>query len=257
MTSVEETVFEAKGLSAGYGDVPIVRDVNMNVKAGEVVALLGANGAGKTTTILAFAGEVRVLSGSVLWNGKEVHSPLNKRAKDGLRLITEERSVFMALTVAENLRLSFKNYQKSLDLFPELQPLLDRKAGLLSGGEQQMLTLARALGGGCRGLLVDELSLGLSPVATDRLLIAVRNAAESGTAVILVEQQLDRALKVADHAYLFQRGRVVMEGDASYISEHRDEVVESYLSSVVEDEDSPGDGAQRGAPPETPVIEQS
>src|ERR1700722_64340 len=225
MTVTAETVFEARALSAGYGDVPIVRDVNMNAKAGEVVALLGANGAGKTTTILAFAGEVRVLSGSVLWNGKEVNSPLNKRARDGLRLITEERSVFMTLTVAENLRLSLKNYQKSLDLFPELEPLLERKAGLLSGGEQQMLTLARALGGGCRGLLVDELSLGLSPVATDRLLIAVRNAAESGTAVILVEQQLDRALKVADRAYVFQRGRVVMEGDAAYISEHREEVV--------------------------------
>jgi branched-chain amino acid transport system ATP-binding protein len=238
MTSDTQTVFEAKNLSAGYGDVPIVRDLNLNVKAGEVVALLGANGAGKTTTILAFAGEVRVLSGSVLWNGHEVHSPLFKRAKGGLRLITEERSVFMTLTVAENLRLSFKNYQKSLELFPELVPLLDRKAGLLSGGEQQMLTLARALGGGCRGLLVDELSLGLSPVATDRLLIAVRSAAESGTAVILVEQQLDRAMKVADRAYVFQRGRVVMEGDAHYISEHRDQVVESYLSSVVEEQES-------------------
>lgn len=224
-------------LSVGYSGVPIVRDLNLNVNRGEVVSLLGPNGAGKTTTILAIAGELKPLTGTVALDGHVVTSPLFKRAKAGLRLITEERSVFMTLTVQENLRLSHKDFSRCLDLFPELAPLLGRKAGLLSGGEQQMLTLARALVGGCSYLLADELSLGLAPLASERLLAAVRGAAEAGTAVLLVEQNLDRALKVADRAYVLQRGRVVMEGDAKYISEHKEDVVNSYLSPISKDDE--------------------
>jgi len=225
-------IIVATDLSAGYGGVPIVRNLNLRVNKGEIVSLLGPNGAGKTTTILAIAGELKPLSGTVELNGQIATSPLFKRAKAGLRLITEERSVFMTLTVQENLRLSHKDFSSCLELFPELTPLLGRKAGLLSGGEQQMLTLARALVGGCSCLLADELSLGLAPLASERLLAAVRGAAEAGTAVLLVEQNLERALKIADRAYVLQRGRVVMEGTAQYISEHKDDVINSYLSPV-------------------------
>jgi branched-chain amino acid transport system ATP-binding protein len=225
------SVMAVEDLSVGYGGMPVVRSVNLHVDAGEVVALLGANGAGKTTTILAIAGELKPLSGKVLWEGQSITSPLFKRAKAGLRLITEERSVFMNLTVQENLQLSHKDTSECLELFPELSLMLTRKAGLLSGGEQQMLTLARALVGGCRGLLADELSLGLAPLASERLLAAVRGAAQSGAAVLLVEQNLERALKVADRAYVLQRGRVVMEGDSQYMREHKEEVISSYLSA--------------------------
>lgn len=228
----EPPAIALRDVTVGYGGVPIIKNVNLQVNRGEVVALLGPNGAGKTTTILAMAGELKPMSGVVEFDGHAVTSPLYKRAKGGLRLITEERSVFMTLTVRENLRLSHRDLDPCLELFPELRSLLDRKAGLLSGGEQQMLTLARALVGGCSCLLADELSLGLSPLASERLLAAVRTAAESGAAVLLVEQNLDRAIKVSNRGYVLQRGRVVMHGDSDYISQHKDEVVNSYLSSV-------------------------
>ena len=230
VASTAQTMFAMEDVSAGYGGVPVIRNLSLHVDAGEVVALLGANGAGKSTTILTLAGELKPESGKVLWDGEATTSPLHQRAKTGLRLITEERSVFMTLTVADNLRLSHRDFSPCLEMFPELKPLLDRKTGLLSGGEQQMLTLARALGGGGRALLADELSLGLSPLASERLLTALRSAAENGMAVVLVEQHLERALAVADRAYVFQRGRIVMEGDAEYIAAHKDEVIASYLS---------------------------
>lgn len=220
----------AEAVSAGYGNIPVVREVNLHVMPGEVVALLGANGAGKTTTLLSLAGEVSSLSGRILWYGEPVTGPLHKRAKMGLRLITEDRSVFMSLSVADNLRLAHRDYSACLDLFPELKPLLKRTVGLLSGGEQQMLSLARAVVGECRVLLADELSLGLAPQAVERLFGGVRVAAERGTAVILVEQQLDRALKVADRAYIFRQGRIVMDGTTRDIAQRREEVEASYLS---------------------------
>jgi branched-chain amino acid transport system ATP-binding protein len=225
-----QPVLALKDLSAGYGATEVIRDINLEVHAGEVVALLGANGAGKTTTILTMAGELIPQTGEVLWDGVPVTTPLEKRAREGLRLITEERSVFMSLTVADNLRLAHRDFEPCLDLFPELRPLLGRKAGLLSGGEQQMLSLGRALVGNCRVLLADELSLGLAPIATERLLSAVRAAAERGVAVVLVEQQLERALQVADRGYVFRRGRVVLEGDAARLAYQREAVETSYLS---------------------------
>ncbi len=220
----------AEAVSAGYGNIPVVRDVNLHVMPGEVVALLGANGAGKTTTLLSLAGEITPIAGRILWNGEPVSGPLYKRAKMGLRLITEDRSVFMSLTVADNLRLAYRDYSACLELFPELRPLLKRTVGLLSGGEQQMLSLARAVAGECRVLLADELSLGLAPKAVERLFAGVRVAAERGTGVILVEQQLDRALKVADRAYVFRRGQIILEGPTADIAQRRDEVEASYLA---------------------------
>jgi branched-chain amino acid transport system ATP-binding protein len=219
-----------EGVCSGYGSVPVLRDVNITVRPGEVVALLGANGAGKTTTILTMAGELQPSEGTVLWDGVATKAPLNKRAKSGLRLITEERSVFMSLSVADNLRLSHRDLGRSLDLFPELKKLMKRKAGLLSGGEQQMLTLGRALGGDkCRVLLADELSLGLAPVIVDRLFTALREVASRGVGVVLVEQSLERALRIADRAYVLQRGRVVMAGTAEEINARRADVQSVYL----------------------------
>jgi branched-chain amino acid transport system ATP-binding protein len=220
----------AEKLSAGYGSLPVIHDVDLTVMPGEIVSLLGANGAGKTTTLLSLAGEILPLSGRILWNGTPVSEPLYKRAQMGLRLITEDRSVFMSLSVADNLRLAHRDYSACLELFPELKPLLKRTVGLLSGGEQQMLSLARAVSGDCRVLLADELSLGLAPMVVERLFAGVRLAAERGAAVILVEQQMDRALKLADRAYVFRRGRIVLSGTADDLASHRGDIEASYLS---------------------------
>lgn len=225
-------VIEARGLSVGYGVIPVVRELDLCVSPGEIVALLGVNGAGKTTTVRALAGELKPTAGEVWFNGAPTTAPLHKRAKDGLRYITEERSVFMGLSTADNLRLGGQDPEASLALFPELRKLLNRRAGLLSGGEQQMLTLARALGGSPKVLLVDELSLGLAPLVFERLLTAVRAAADRGTAVVLVEQHIRQALEVADRAYVLNRGRVALAGDASDLLGRIDEIEQTYLATA-------------------------
>ncbi|SPT59098.1 ATP-binding cassette domain-containing protein [Actinomadura madurae] len=212
-------VLEAEKLRAGYGDLTVVRDLDLRVRGGEVVALLGPNGAGKTTTVRTLAGDLRKHGGTVRIDGCEVVSALHARAKDGLGLVSEERTVLMRMTVAENLRLSRGDRRLALELFPELEPHLHRRVGMLSGGQQQMLSLARALSRRPRLLIADELSFGLSPMASARLLQAIRAAAETGIGVLLVEQHVQRALEVADHAYVLRQGRVEMSGAAHDLRE--------------------------------------
>jgi branched-chain amino acid transport system ATP-binding protein len=226
-------LLEARHLDAGYNGIAVVRDMNISVSPGEVVALLGANGAGKSTTLLTLAGELSPVSGEVWLDGKVAKAPLDVRARAGMRFITEERSVIMSLSVADNLRLTHKDPEACLALFPELRPLMKRRASLLSGGEQQILTLARAISGGGRLLLADELSLGLAPLVSERLLVAVRAAADRGLGVLLVEQRVRRALKLADRAYILRRGRVVMEGKGDELEARMDEIEATYLSTVL------------------------
>ena len=235
-TTAEATVtplIEARDLAVGYSGIAVMRGLNLRVSPGEIVALLGANGAGKSTTLLTLAGELAPISGEVLIDGSPANKPLYWRARQGMRMITEERSVIMSLTVAENLRLVHKNPSKCLELFPELGPLMKRRASLLSGGEQQILTLARAIAGDGRLLLADELSLGLAPLVAERLLVAVREAADRGLGVILVEQRVTRALKVADRGCVLSRGHVVLEGSSAELLARMDEIEASYLSTAV------------------------
>jgi branched-chain amino acid transport system ATP-binding protein len=224
-------LMDAAGLSAGYHGQPIVRDLDLEVESGQVVALLGPNGAGKTTTLLTLAGEVPPIGGKVHVDGKPAPRAVHRRARGGMSFVTEERSVFMELSVEENLRVGRCEQAKALELFPELEPLMSRRAGLLSGGEQQMLTLGRALARRPRLLLIDELSLGLAPLVVARLLAAVRAAADDGVGVLLVEQHVDQALKVADYVYVMERGRVVLQGPKAEVADRVHEIEASYLDA--------------------------
>ncbi len=241
-------VLEARRLDAGYGEIRVVRGVDMAVRRGQVVALLGANGAGKTTTVLTLAGDLKPLGGDVFFKGAPTRTAVHSRVRQGLRLITEERSVFMSMTVWENLRLVHKNVDPALDLFPELRPLLRRRVGLLSGGEQQILAVARALASDADVLLADELSLGLAPLIIERLLEAARAAADGGLGVLIVEQQVARALQVADYAYLLSRGEIVMQGTRAEMLDRMEEIERSYFAGL--DADESGVAAVSTAPHE-------
>jgi len=226
-------IIEARGIAAGYAGQPVVHDLDLQVGEGEVVCLLGPNGAGKTTTMLALSGELPLLGGDVLMDGAPTKAPLHKRARSGLGYVTEERSVFKGLSARDNLRCGGVSAQAALELFPELEPRLDVRGGLLSGGEQQMLTLARALCRRPRLLLADELSLGLAPLVVDRLLQAVRAAAdERGTGVLIVEQHARKALRYADRAIVMSRGRIRMSVSAREAEAQIGDIESHYLSGA-------------------------
>lgn len=225
-------ILHARGLSSGYAGQPVVHDVDIEVSAGEVVALLGANGAGKTTTLLTVAGELKPIAGEVELEGVSAGAPLHTRAQWGLAYVTEERSVFKGLSARDNLRCGGVEPEQAIDYFPELEKTMGTMGGLLSGGEQQMLTLARALARKPRLLLADELSLGLAPLIVDRLLKAVRNAAdEQGTGVLMVEQHARKALPYTDRVYVLRRGRVEMALSAKEAQERLEDIEGAYLSA--------------------------
>jgi branched-chain amino acid transport system ATP-binding protein len=238
---VTTAILEAEGISAGYGPQPVIHAIDVEVHPGEIVALLGANGAGKTTTLLALSGELPLLSGRVLMDDQVENGPLHRRARKGLAYLTEERSVFRRLSLADNLRCGGVEVADALALFPELGPRLRVRGGLLSGGEQQMLTLARALGRRPRLLLADELSLGLAPLVVQRLLDAVRAAAErDGCGVLLVEQHVRKALRYADRAYIMARGRIQMNLSAASARERVGEIEQTYLAGRFVDHEVDG-----------------
>jgi branched-chain amino acid transport system ATP-binding protein len=225
----EAPVLSAVGLSAGYRGVACVRDVSLDVRPGEIVVVLGPNGAGKTTTLLTMAGALPGLGGEVRWRGTATTAPLHQRVRAGLGLVPEERSVISRLSVRDNLRIGAGPVDRALSLFPELKPLLTRRAGLLSGGEQQMLSTARALAADPAVLLADEMSLGLAPLIVGRLMRALRDAADRGTGVVLVEQHARQALAVADRALVLRRGSVVWSGSAAEARRDLRQIEGEYL----------------------------
>jgi branched-chain amino acid transport system ATP-binding protein len=225
----DEPLLSVSSLTAGYDGVPVVRSVSLNVRAGEVVALLGANGAGKTTTLRAISGTVRPLGGEIRFASQSTAGVAPERlTRRGLAHVPEGRGIFFGLTVAEHYRLHGVRAEACEELFGALAPLRGRRAGLLSGGEQQMLAMSCAMVRRPRMLLVDELSLGLAPVIVEALLPTVRRyARENGAGVLLVEQHVALALEVVDRAYVLAHGEIVLHRQAVELD--LDLLRESYL----------------------------
>lgn len=226
-----------RGLVAGHKGVPAVRGLDLRVESGEVVALLGPNGAGKSTTLWTLAGLLPPLGGDIEILGQPSRGrSATSLARSGVAMVPEDRGLFQQLSVAENFRLRERRGARRvtrdvvLDYLPALRGLMNRKCGLLSGGEQQMLALGCALASEPKTLMIDEMSLGLAPIIVEHLLPIVRKLAlELDMSVLLVEQHVDSALKIADRGYVLSHGQLVLEGKAADLLHRRDVLVSSYL----------------------------
>jgi ABC-type branched-subunit amino acid transport system ATPase component len=233
-TGVATATLELAGLTAGYGGAPVLRDVSLSVSRGEVVALMGANGAGKTTTLRAISGLVKPVAGTIALEGRDLASlSATARVRAGVVHVPQDRGIFYGLTVAEHFRLDGHgddHLEAAFEHFPALRDLGSRRAGLLSGGEQQMLAIARALLRRPKVLLLDELSLGLAPIIVERLLPVVRAAADNEqTAVLLVEQHVHLALEIADRGYVLSHGELVVTDTAERLRSDSSLLAASYL----------------------------
>jgi branched-chain amino acid transport system ATP-binding protein len=227
-------VLQLAAVDAGYGRATVLRDVSVAVQAGRILALLGPNGAGKTTLLRTAAGILRPTAGQVLVDGRDLTKAApNRRARAGLCLIPEGRGIFPSLTVRENLRIQVPPWRKDkatdrvLDVFPILRERLNQTAGTMSGGQQQMLSLARAYLSGPRVVLLDEVSMGLAPKVVDEIFETVHNLAATGVALVLVEQYVNRALELAHDVVLLDRGTVAFDGPADSLDQAA--VLRGYL----------------------------
>lgn len=221
-------MLEIEGLTAGYGGVPVLRDINIKLGAGEIVGLLGANNAGKTTLINSLSGTVKPMSGRILFQGEDITrmSP-RLRVERGIVQVPEGRLVFPEMTIRENLLLGGINsrarpdrrrrMEKVLELFPRLRERLAQSAGSLSGGEQQMLAIGRGLMGEARVLMLDEPSLGLSPLFVQYIFEIIDRLHAEGLTILLVEQNLNLTLRHAQRCYVLERGQVAVEGGADAV----------------------------------------
>jgi len=229
------TLLDVDQLDCRYGLLQAVRGVSFKVDQGETVALIGANGAGKTTLLRSLAGAHRPHGGRVLFDGADVtNKPAHRRVSLGIALVPEGRRLFPSLTVEENLRVAAVagrrgrwNVQSVMEVFPLLEPRRRFPAATLSGGESQAVAIGRALMSNPRLLLLDEVSLGLAPVVVDAVYRSLANIIKEGTTVLLVEQDLTRALEVAGRVICMLEGRIVLEGTSSSLD--REQVIDAYF----------------------------
>jgi branched-chain amino acid transport system ATP-binding protein len=235
---MSERLLAIDALTAGYAGAAVLKALDLHVDRGEVVALLGPNGAGKSTTLRAISGLIQPMRGRITLAGENLANVApNARARWGIAHVPENRGLFFGLTVAEHFRLGFRGEQLDVEVahryFPALEALRDRRCGLLSGGEQQMLAVARALARRPKLLLLDELSLGLAPLIVERLLPVVREyATESGCGVLLVEQHVQLALSIADRGYVLSHGDLVLADRAEVLRGNRELLRASYFGEA-------------------------
>ena len=231
-----EAPLQIQGLCAGYGGAHVLHDVDLTVQAGEVVAVLGSNGAGKSTLLQVVAGALHPEQGEVLLFGSPAsRSSVHHRARQGLGFVPPDRGLFPSLTVRENLRVRTRDraaVQRAAEVFPRLGLLMDRRAGVLSGGEQQMLALAAVLAMKPRLLLIDEMSMGLAPLVVRSLLPVIRAASEDGVGVLLVEQHAPAAVEVSDRVLVLSRGRVVHDAPSAEVRDDPAQLTALYLQEA-------------------------
>ena len=233
-------ILKAEGISASYGRVQVLKDINMSVERGEIVCLVGANGAGKSTLLKVISGIVPAAIGKFLFEGQDI---TNRKpdfiVKAGLSHVPEGRQIFADLTVRQNLLLGSyvhklpkqemtRLFDSVFDLFPILKSRLMQKAGTMSGGEQQMLAIGRGLMSQPKLLLLDEPSLGLAPLMVETILKVIKNLRSTGISILLVEQNVNAALQISDRAYVMETGSIVTHGNARELMEN-DEIRKSYL----------------------------
>ncbi len=235
----KEVILELKGLSVNYGNIAAVKNLSMTVYQGEIVTLIGSNGAGKSTTLRTVSGLLKPRSGDVIFKGKRINgTPGHDVVKLGICQSPEGRKIFQRMTVSENLDLGAftrvdtaqiaQDRERVLELFPRLRERINQKAGTMSGGEQQMLAVARALLGNPSLLLLDEPSMGLAPVLVDLIFETIETIRSQGVTVLLVEQNALAALEIADYAYVLESGHLNMEGPAERLLDD-DSVAAAYL----------------------------
>ena len=234
---MSEPVLEVAGLRLGYGRNEVVADVGLSVRAGTIVSLIGANGAGKTTILKSISGLLKPRAGTVRFKGREIGGrPAHRIAGMGVVQVPEGRQVFANMTVAENLAMGAYRRRGSseptreavLARFPRLAERLDQQAGLMSGGEQQMLAIGRALMAEPEILLLDEPSMGLAPLIVEEIFRVIVELRAEGRTVLLVEQNAAAALEISDYAYVLESGRLVIEGTGASVLRD-DRVISAYL----------------------------
>ncbi len=239
MASAEQVLLAVDTVNVYYGGIHALRDVSLTVRAGEVVTLIGANGAGKSTTLRAICGLLTPARGRITFEGQAITGqPAHTLVPKGISMAPEGRGVFANLTVLENLEMGAylvkdagrirEDLERGFTLFPRLRERMKQKAGTLSGGEQQMLAIARALMSRPKLLLLDEPSLGLAPIVCQTIFATIDAIKNAGTTVLLVEQNANAALKHSDRAYVLETGAVILEGPAADIASHP-RVKEAYL----------------------------
>jgi branched-chain amino acid transport system ATP-binding protein len=232
-------LLQVEYLQVRYGAIEAVRGISLSLELGQIVTLLGANGAGKSTTLLALSGLLNISAGSIQFDGKELRGRAPHQIVDlGLVQVAEGREILATLTVRENLLLgAYRRHirteintdlEKMLELFPRLRDRLGAAAGNLSGGEQQMLAIARALMARPRVLLLDEPSMGLAPLLVQEILRTLQLLHRSGLTILLVEQNVRQALKIAEYAYVMENGAIVLSGRSDELL-HNDQIIAAYL----------------------------
>jgi len=230
-------VLEVRGITGGYGYIQILWDVSFNIKEGEVVTIIGPNGAGKTTLLKTISGLLKPWSGEIYFRGKRISGlPAYKIVAEGIALVPEGRELFPKMSVMDNLLLGSylssskrqETLEKVFDLFPVLRERRNQMAGTLSGGEQQMLAIARGLMSNPKLLMLDEPSLGIAPIVVLKIFDTIKRLNEMGVTILLVEQNVYHALELAHRGYVLERGRVVLEGERKFLIENK-YVKEAYL----------------------------